>query len=165
MIGIIIGIIGISIVGIILSVSMNNEKINELQKSIPIETQEKSPIMDTTQKSGPFYINKSEYMLGEKIFFRAVELGNNEKGEIWFLRPINNTHSTPYQVIPFDGKLKFNFNQYLEPKLLKHKNTCNIENMIGVWEIWFKGTNYKSLKFEILNEILVGEEKRFEPIC
>ena len=131
-----------------------------------IATSEKEPeIIDTTQSSGPFQINKSVYKLGEKVFLTVDGLQEIEKGKAIFLRPLNATHMTAYSTIPFDGQLKNEFNQYVEPKLLKSMKTCSVEDIVGQWEVWFKGTNYESLKFVVSEERISGEDDKFLPIC
>ena len=131
-----------------------------------IATSEKEPeIIDTTQSSGPFQINKSVYKLGEKVFLTVEGLQEIEKGKAIFLRPLNATHMTAYSTIPFDGELKNEFNQYVEPKLLKSMKTCSVEDIVGQWEVWFKGTNYESLKFVVSKERISGEDDKFLPIC
>jgi len=100
--GIIIGvIIAISVSIIILSqmeVVQNDVEQNEVVRE-PI-------FSETVIVSGPFQIDKPQYKLGENIFFRAVELEPNEKGQIAFLRPKNITHYVVYDSIPFDGSKK-----------------------------------------------------------
>ena len=71
--------------------------------------------------SGPFQIDRSEYVLGEKIFLRTAGLEFNEKGETVFLRPLNSTHYSVYFTIPFDGSDNAAYNYYLEPQLSKIK--------------------------------------------
>ena len=133
---------------------------------IIISTSQKEPeIIDTTQSSGPFQINKSVYKLGEKIFLTVDGLQTGEKGKVVFLRPLNSTHMTAYSTIPFDGELKNNFNQYVEPKLLQSMKTCSVEDIVGQWEVWFKGTNYESLKFVMSEEMILGEDDEFLPVC
>lgn len=88
-----------------------------------------------------------------------------EKGKAIFLRPLNVTHMTAYNTIPFNGELKTEFNKHVEPKLLKSMKTCSTEDIVGQWEVWFKGTNYESLKFQMSDEVITGEEDRFQPIC
>ena len=105
------------------------------------------------------------YKLGEKVFLTVEGLQEGEKGKAIFLRPINATHMTAYSSIPFDGKLKTEFNQYVEPKLLKSMKTCSVEDVVGEQEVWFKGTNYESLKFQMSGETIVGEDSRFQPVC
>ena len=47
--------------------------------------------------SGPFQIDRSEYVLGEKIFIRiASELKNDELGEIIFHRPAKGIDDSIY---------------------------------------------------------------------
>jgi hypothetical protein len=131
-----------------------------------IATSEKEPeIIDTTQSSGPFQINKSVYKLGEKVFLTVEGLQEIEKGKAIFLRPLNATHMTAYSTIPFDGELKNEFNQYVEPKLLKSMKTCSVEDIVGQWEVWFKGTNYESLKFVVSEEMITDEDDKFLPVC
>lgn len=131
-----------------------------------IATSEKEPeIIDTTQSSGPFQINKSVYKLGEKVFLTVEGLQEREKGKAIFLRPLNATHMTAYSTIPFDGELKNEFNQYVEPKLLKSMKTCSVEDIVGQWEVWFKGTNYESLKFVVSEEMITDEDDKFLPVC
>jgi hypothetical protein len=131
-----------------------------------IATSEKEPeIIDTTQSSGPFQINKSVYKLGEKVFLTVEGLQEIEKGKAIFLRPLNATHMTAYSTIPFDGELKNEFNQYVEPKLLQSMKTCSVEDIVGQWEVWFKGTNYESLKFVVSEEMITDEDDKFLPVC
>ncbi len=133
---------------------------------VVIDLEESKPeIIDTTQSSGPFQINKSVYKLGEKVFLTVDGLQQGEKGKAIFLRPLNATHMTAYSTIPFDGELKTEFNQYVEPKLLQSMETCSVEDIVGEWEVLFKGTNYESLKFQMSKETISGEKDRFQPIC
>jgi len=84
--GIIAGvIIAISVTIIIMSqmqVVQNNVDQNELEENEVIS----EPVFsETVVVSGPFQINKLQYMLGENIFFRAVGVDPNEKGQIAFV--------------------------------------------------------------------------------
>lgn len=115
--------------------------------------------------SGPFQIDRSEYILGEKIFMRVNTLGWNEKGEAVFLRPLNSTHYSVYLTIPFDGSDVESFNYYLGPKLSKINKYCSIDDFVGDWRVEFRGTDYPSLKFKITKEILPGEEESYQPVC
>ena len=67
--------------------------------------------------SGPFQIDRTEYALGEKIFIRINGIAYEDKGEMVFMRPLNQTHSSVYFTIPFDGTSKASFNQYFTPQL------------------------------------------------
>ena len=50
--------------------------------------------------SGPFKIDRSEYLLGEKIFVNIDEVGLDEEGKVVFFRPVNSTHYVPYHTMP-----------------------------------------------------------------
>jgi len=115
--------------------------------------------------SGPFEIDRSEYIIGQKIFIRIGELDVNEKGQIAFLRPLNETHYAVWQTIPFDGMKKPAFNFYTQPVLSEVLKICTVDDIIGEWTIVFRGTSYSNLKFEVLNEILPGEADAYVPVC
>jgi len=108
------------------------------------------------QTSGPFQINKSKYSIGEKVFLVANSLNPNEKGEIAFMRPSNSTDSMVYVTVPFDGSTKSVFNYYIDPELSKEKGICSINDIIGKWELIFRGTHYPNISFEITKNILPG---------
>ena len=63
-------------------------------------------------RSGPFLIDRSEYVLGEKVFINMDNIPENVKGEIRFIKIVNSTHHQPYKSIVFDGSKKQN-NFYL----------------------------------------------------
>ena len=115
--------------------------------------------------SGPFQIDRSEYVLGEKIFLRIGGLYPEEKGQVAFLRPQNDTHYSVYWTIPFDGTDKPAFNYYLQPQLSKINGYCTIDDFVGDWRVVFRGTNYPNLEFKITEQILPGEEESYESVC
>jgi len=139
------------------------EKINEIEK-INLEN-EYSPKDREWITSGPFQIDRSEYVLGEKIFLRIGGLGFEEKGEVAFLRPLNSTHYSVYWTIPFDGTDKPAFNYYLQPQLSKKLGYCTVEDFVGDWRVVFRGTDYPNLEFKITEDILPGDEDDYEPVC
>jgi hypothetical protein len=172
--GVIIGVLAIIIIGVIVSSTTNDtsnnikvptdsEVINKSENT-PITDTISNKIIDTTQKSGPFQINKSEYRLGEYILLHVEGLQIYDKGEIGFIRAINSTHYTPYKFIPFNGAIKSNFNQIIDVEL-GVSNICNAEDIIGDWRVWFKGTEYTSIDFKFNNETLIGETKFSETVC
>ena len=114
--------------------------------------------------SGPFKIDRSEYLLGEKIFVNIDALNVNEKGKVVFLRPANSTYYSPYHIMPFDATGKRN-NYYFTPDLSITKGICSADELIGNWKVVFQGTKHLDLKFKVVEEILPGNEKRYEPIC
>ena len=139
------------------------EKLDEIEEN-NLEN-EYSPKMREWITSGPFQIDRSEYVLGEKIFVRTGELGYDEKGQIAFLRPENTTHYEVYLTIPFDGSKNPAFNYYLEPQLSKARGFCSADDFIGDWRVVFRGTNYPNLEFKITEEILPGEKEDYQPVC
>lgn len=118
------------------------------------------------QKSGPFSIDRKEYGLGEKIFMVVEGLKINERGQISVLRPLNQTHYSVWQTYSFDGNTSESFNIYFEPKLLKPKQICDKDDLIGNWVMVFEKTNYENLRFSIVDKIVPGDEDEFNyPVC
>jgi len=137
------------------------EILDEIEK---VDENYYEPAPRDWQTSGPFQIDRSEYVLGEKIFIRIEGLEHNEKGEIVVMRQLNSNQYSEYQTIPFDGAQKSAFNYYIQPQLSKIKGICSIDDIAGNWTIVFSGTDYADLKFKITNEIIPGEEDIYEPI-
>lgn len=115
--------------------------------------------------SGPFQIDRSEYVLGEKIFLRVGGLDYEEKGQVVFLKPRNTTYYEVYLSIPFDGADRPAFNYYLQPQLSKLKGYCDVDEFIGDWRVVFRGTDYQNLEFEMTEDILPGDEEQYQPVC
>ncbi|QLH11562.1 hypothetical protein [Nitrosarchaeum sp. AC2] len=187
--GLIIGsILGVSIAIIILAISLSSELKSDsievedtLDKEVIAETEtpeieektddvekinlenEYSPKPREWITSGPFQIDRSKYAIGEKIFLVIGGLNGNEKGQVAFMRPLNNTHYSVYMTIPFDGMKKDLFNYYVEPAISKTKEICSIDDLIGKWAVVFRGTDYPNLYFEITDEIVPGTN--IEPAC
>ena len=139
------------------------EKIDDIEK-IKSDNQYVPKVREWLT-SGPFQIDRSEYLLGEKIFLRIGGLNYDEKGQVVFLRPLNSTHYSVYLSIPFDGAKKAAFNYYLQPQLSKNNGFCSADDFVGDWRVVFKGTKYPNLEFKIIEDILPGEEDRYQPVC
>ena len=139
------------------------EKLNELEKIN--QENEYNPKEREWITSGPFQIDRTEYILGEKIFLRIGGLEFDELGQVVFLMPSNGTHHTVYISIPFDGGDKSAFNYYLEPDLSKAEGICSVDDLVGIWKVVFRGTDYPNLEFRITEEILPGDEQYYEPVC
>lgn len=139
------------------------EKIDEIEKA-NLENQY-SPKEREWITSGPFQIDRSEYLLGEKIFLRIGGLNYEEKGQVVFLKPLNTTHYEVYWSIPFDGADKPAFNYYLQPQLSKKEGYCSVDDFIGDWRVVFRGTDYKNLEFKIIEDILPGDEDHYQQVC
>lgn len=139
------------------------EKLNEIEKEN--RDHEYTPSEREWITSGPFQIDRSEYVLGEKIFLRIGGLNYDEKGQVVFLKPKNNTHYEVYLSIPFDGADRPAFNYYLQPQLSAIKEHCTVDEFIGDWRVVFRGTDYPNLEFKITEEILPGDEENYQPVC
>ena len=104
--------------------------------------------------SGPFSINKNQYKLGENIFMIVSGLKPTEVGEIDIVDPKGDTYSK----IPFNGTMKSSFKQFFKPQTQRSLALCNATQLVGHWNILFKGVPYKSIPFDIVNEYIPGEE-------
>ena len=163
-------IVGIGIIGIIIGgvIEFNSEKEME---GIPWRA-----------VSGPFQIEKYEYYLGEKIFFNAIDIPIDQKGEIIFFRPeldrsnkkIKEIEGIPEELISkkikyigieFNGENKQSFNKFFEPRFSEWNGVCSTKDIVGEWIIVFLGTQYENINFTILNETMPGDTRTFEPIC
>ena len=138
-------------------------KLDEIEK-INSEN-EYSPKEREWITSGPFQIDRSKYVVGEKIFLVIGGLEYEEKGQVTFLRPLNDTHNSVYLTVPFDGEKKNAFNYYIQPQLSKTRGLCTIDDIVGSWTVVFRGTDYKNLKFEITDKIIPGDEDSYQPVC
>ncbi len=140
------------------------EKYDEIKNKVDESGYYKVPPIEWIT-SGPFQIDRSEYIIGQKIFIRIGELDLDEKGQVAFLRPLNETHVSVYQTIPFDGMKKPAFNFYIHPSLSPVLEICTLDDIVGEWTVVFRGTSYPNLKFEVTNEILPGEADAYVPVC
>ena len=132
---------------------------------IPNEEISKNKIEEKWVKSGPFSIDKIEYNLGEKIFIVVNGLKEEDKGEVVFFRPLNNTNWSSYITMGFDGSNKTQFNLYFEPKLSKFKKICSTNDLVGTWVVKLIGTEYSDINFEILNQTSSWDTRTFDPVC
>ena len=145
--------------------TITEEEITEIEKQIEETTGSFTPTPKEWFSSGPFKIDKSQYLLGENIFVMVINLAQNEKGQIVFLRPMNETNYSVYITIPFDDAKKNSFNQYFTPDLSRALKICTVDDLIGTWKIVFQKTNYENISFEILNKTLPGEEDYYISTC
>ena len=128
------------------------ENLNSEQPYIPAERD--------WPTSGPFKIDRSQYLLGEKIFVNIDTSTFSDKGTMIFLRPVNDTSYKTYYSMPFDGTRDRN-NFYFTPDLSIARGICDKTQLIGDWKVIFEGTNYPALEFKIIDRILPGEVYRF----
>ena len=115
-------------------------------------------------QSGPFFMDRSEYVLGEKIFMNIENIDKNTKGKMIFSKIINSTHNQVYKQVNFDGsKSQQNFYVAIYPSI--PQNFCTADELIGDWEIILAGTELENFKFEILDKMLPGADRLFQPVC
>ena len=144
----------------------SNEEIDKLlleikQKS---ETNIYQPQPREWQISGPFSIDRKEYVLGEKIFININGLKVTDQGQIAIVKIFNQTHFKPYIVIPFDGSQKNQINFYAEPSISKNRGICSSEDIVGDWMVIFENTQYMPIFFEINDMVIPGDEEKFSRI-
>tara|TARA_B110000014_G_scaffold227078_1_gene186722 strand:+ start:194 stop:733 length:540 start_codon:yes stop_codon:yes gene_type:complete len=113
---------------------------------------------ENPQLLGPLQINKDKYMLGENVYVFLRDLKPGDKGTILFLTPENIV----YDEWGFNGSERESQKKYFKPQLLKSKNICDKEKLIGEWTVMFKGYDMAKIHFEITNEILPRQEIHFE---
>ena len=147
-------------------IKTDEEIFIEIQKKYDEITNENStdeykPLPREWQNSGPFSIDRKEYALGEKIFLSVSGLGIDEIGQISILRPLNQTHYSVWTNYPFNGEKVESFNVYFQPSLLKSKEICDKDDLIGNWVMVFKNTNYENIKFKIIEKIVPGDENDY----
>lgn len=152
-------IVGITVVAVIITIL---SIVIIFVDPIDVSSPQSKNMYEGWNRSGPFAINKFEYKIGENIFIAVNNLGSIDVGNVVFIMP-NGT--TKYIAIPFDGTEKLGFNQYFKPSLSKGRQICSTNDLIGEWSVVFQGTNYKPIKFKIINETIVGEESIFSRIC
>jgi len=151
--------------------SVSEESVSEeIQSRLDKLKQDKKENLDSPQPyipaerdwptSGPFKIDRSQYLLGEKVFVNIDTLSVLEKGTMIFLRPLNDTSYKTYYSMPFDGSRDRN-NFYFTPDLSKARGICDKTQLIGNWKVIFEGTNYPSLEFKVIDRILPGEVYRY----
>ena len=75
---------------------VKEDKINNEQSDEPYYPKEREWI-----RSGPFLMDRSEYILGEKIFLNIENLDKNMKGAMIFSKNHNSTHNQEYITIYF----------------------------------------------------------------
>ena len=148
--------------------SVIEKKLKEIEKNKIKNDQSENPYIPKERewiKSGPFMIDRSEYLLGEKIFINMVNLDENTKGQMVFVKSINMTHFFEYKKISFNGAEKTNGNLYLPIHLNGFRGICTTDQLVGNWGIWFEGTNIQPLYFKIRDQIVPGQEETYKPEC
>ena len=114
--------------------------------------------------SGPIKIDRSQYVLGEKIFISFEPFNEKGKAVMIFAKIINATHSQQYKKIDFTGSEKEK-NVYFAIYPSLPRQFCTVDDIIGDWEVSFPGTNLEKIQFKVLDKMIPGMDYSFGPVC
>ena len=151
---------------------LSNEKLEKIQSDRLENENSINPYVPKDREwnsIGPFSMDRSEYVLGEKIFINIKNTHvQNLKGMMAFVKIVNSTHVYEYKKIPFDfSKPQQNF--YISIDLFEKRGICTVEQIIGDWEFRIIDETgvglFGFMEFEILDQIIPGDEDRYEPVC
>ena len=160
-VGIATGIGIVLIIGIIaFQIDDSTHKVSspeEYKKSMGTQSVSHVVYPDNPQILGPLQINKDKYLLGENIFVVIKNLQPMDQGTVQFFTP----DGVLYEEIGFNGSEKNFIKKYFKPQLLKAKNLCQKDELVGEWTVMFKDYSAK-IKFEMLPDILPNQEHQFE---
>ena len=112
---------------------------------------------DNPQVLGPLQINKDKYLLGENVYVILKDLRPQDKGTVQFFTP----GGILYDEMGFNGENKDFHKKYFKPGLLKSKNLCEKEQLVGTWTVMFEGYEQAKLYFEMVPDILPNQESHF----
>ena len=112
---------------------------------------------DNLQVLGPLQINKDKYLLGENVFASISDLRPQDVGSVQFITPTGIV----YDEWGFNGSERESQKKYFKPQLLKSKNICDKEKLIGQWTVMFKGYDMQKIHFEMTPDILPNMEYQF----
>jgi hypothetical protein len=110
--------------------------------------------------SGPFAINKNQYKLGEYVFMAVSNLLPTDAGQIVIIDPKGDNYSS----ISFNGSMKSSFRQFFKPNTERGLALCNPTDLVGQWNIIFRGVPYKSIPFKIVNDWIPGTQAEIKPV-
>ena len=113
---------------------------------------------DNPRVLGPLQINKDKYLLGENVYVILKDLRPQDKGTVQFFTP----DGTLYNEMGFNGENRDFQKKYFKPGLLKSKNLCEKEQLVGTWTVMFEGYEEFKLYFQMMPDILPNQESHFE---
>ncbi|WP_152023795.1 hypothetical protein [Candidatus Nitrosomarinus catalina] len=114
--------------------------------------------------SGPIKIDRSQYVLGEKVFINFDEMNENVRGKLIISKITNFTHGQIYKTIDFrGGESQQNVYFGIYPSL--SRQFCTADDLVGNWEVIFEGVNLESIQFKIIDEMIPGMDYSFESVC
>ena len=152
---VILGAIAITVV-VLISVILTEEQ--SVDRNFLSET---TPKPSEQISSGPLTILNYKHRLADNVFFMVTGLEPNQKGNFLVFTP----EGILYTTIPFDGAEKSGFNYYFKPDTVRGLKVCAIEELVGTWTVIFSGIDYQALRFEIINEFVLGGEAEIGEVC
>ena len=130
----------------------------EYKESIGTQSVSHVVYPDNPQILGPLQINKDKYLLGENVYVFLKDLRPPDKGAVQFFTP----GGILFDEMGFNGENKDFQKKYFKPQLLKSKNLCSKEQLVGTWTVMFRGYDEFKLYFDVLPDILPNQEHHFE---
>jgi len=112
---------------------------------------------ENPQFLGPLQINKDKYLLGESVYVILRDLRPQDQGTVLFITP----RGIIYDEWGFNGSERDFQKKYFKPQLLKAKNICEKQELIGEWTVMFKDYDLAKMHFEIIADILPNMENHF----
>jgi len=113
---------------------------------------------DNPQILGPLQINKDKYLLGENVYVILKDLMPMDKGAVLFYTP----GGVLYEEWEFNGMEREYQKKYFKPQLIKGKNLCEKEDLVGKWTVMFRSYQENTIKFDMLDQTLPNQEYHFE---
>ena len=112
---------------------------------------------ENPQFLGPLQINKDKYLLGESVYVILRDLRPQDQGTVLFITP----RGIIYDEWGFNGSERDFQKKYFKPQLLKAKNICEKQELVGEWTVMFKDYDLAKMHFEIIADILPNMESQF----
>ena len=112
---------------------------------------------DNPQLLGPLQINKDKYLLGENVYVVLKNLRPQDMGAVQFFTP----DGILFDEMGFNGENRDFQKKYFKPALIKSKNLCEKEDLVGTWTVMFRGYEEAKLYFDVMPDILPNQESHF----
>ena len=112
---------------------------------------------DNPQLLGPLQINKDKYLLGENVYVVLKDLRPQDMGAVQFFTP----DGILFDEMGFNGENRDFQKKYFKPALIKSKNLCEKEKLVGTWTVMFRGYEEAKLYFDVMPDILPNQESHF----
>ena len=112
---------------------------------------------DNPQLLGPLQINKDKYLLGENVYVVLKDLRPQDMGAVQFFTP----DGILFDEMGFNGENRDFQKKYFKPALIKSKNLCEKEDLVGTWTVMFRGYEEAKLYFDVMPDILPNQESHF----